>query len=191
MKTAILVVDPQIDFFPGGSLAVPDGDSIIVPINKLISDFDFPVIATKDWHPSETRHFMSGGGRWPPHCIQGTEGAEFHPDLKLNNSHVFFKGSNPDDDGGYSAFDSIGEAMSLDDWLKKNGITNLIVCGLATDFCVKATVKSAVASGYSVLLFKPGIRAVFPNNEAQEITELGKICTIIHSHEELRERNAL
>jgi nicotinamidase/pyrazinamidase len=163
--TAVLLVDPQLDFFPGGSLAVASGDQIVAPINALLASHpEMPVFASRDWHPSSTKHFQARGGIWPPHCVQGTHGAQFHDQLRMQNARVYEKGTNPEDDGGYSAFDAAttveGQTRRLVDDLKAAGITRLIVAGLATDYCIKATVLDALKEGFGVSLFVPGVRAV-------------------------------
>lgn len=167
MAIGILLVDPQNDFFPGGALGVKDGDQIVEPINRLLEAFPkVSVFVSRDWHPSETKHFAAGGGLWPPHCVQGTQGAEFHSGLKLPPHLVVTKGENPEDDGGYSAFDgTIGLGTPLLSALRSNEVDTLIIAGLATDYCVKATVLDALKNGFQVLLFRPGIRAVNINED--------------------------
>lgn len=189
MTDAILIVDAQNDFFPGGALGVPDGDEIIEPIQKLLnkkrveSGGKYPVFITQDWHPKETRHFQSGGGAWPPHCVQDTEGAEIHDEIQhallgfqIHSDRLwvraYHKGTDPNDDGGYSAFDAVGEGGFTDGrWdpeagkplledLRNEGVDTLIVCGLATDYCVKASVLDAIKNGFKVKLLNDGIRAV-------------------------------
>ena len=166
MSTGILLVDPQYDFFPGGSLAVADGDQIVAPINALLQRHpSLPLFASRDWHPSSTKHFQARGGIWPPHCVQDTHGARFHEGLRMERAVVYDKGTDPDDDGGYSAFDGrrvdeTGKSVGLLEDLRARGIDTLIVAGLATDYCVKASALDAVKSGLLVLLFLPGVRAV-------------------------------
>ncbi len=106
MTKGILLVDPQYDFFPGGSLAVADGDAIVAPLNAWLDAHPTaPVFASRDWHPEDTKHFKARGGIWPPHCVRDTRGAAFHDGLSMARARVYDKGTNPDDDGGYSAFD--------------------------------------------------------------------------------------
>jgi nicotinamidase/pyrazinamidase len=166
MTVGILLVDPQLDFFPGGALGVDDGFAIVEPLNAwLRAHRDAPVYASRDWHPAGTRHFKARGGIWPPHCVQGTSGAEFHGDLDLDGARVYDKGTDAEDDGGYSAFDGArrhghdGQRTLLDD-LRDDGVTILVVGGLATDYCVKASVMDALKHGFTVHLLRPGVRAV-------------------------------
>lgn len=180
MKTAILLVDPQYDFFPGGALAVAKGDEIVEPINALLARHpNAPVFASRDWHPPETRHFQAKGGIWPPHCVQDTRGAAFHDGLKMGHARIYEKGMNPEDDAGYSAFEATridgakGRVPLLDD-LKREGVDELIVAGLATDYCVKASVLDALKHGFQTKLFTPGVRAVDvkPGDGEQAIAEM-------------------
>lgn len=161
----ILLVDPQYDFFPGGSLAVAHGDEIVEPINALLRKHPHaPVFASRDWHPPSTKHFKERGGIWPPHCVQGTRGAAFHSGLDMQRARVFDKGTNPEDDAGYSAFEATreqdGKRVPLADDLRRYGVDELIVAGLATDYCVKASVLDALKNGLKTSLFTPGVRAV-------------------------------
>jgi nicotinamidase/pyrazinamidase len=166
MSTGLLIVDPQLDFFPGGALGVSRGDEIVPAVNELLRAHpDAPVFVTRDWHPAETRHFASGGGQWPPHCVQGSDGARFHPDLALpTDARVYSKGTDPEDDGGYSAFDGSrdddGSPIALADELAKLGVDELLVVGLATDYCVKASVLDACKHGLRVKVLTSGVRAV-------------------------------
>ena len=165
MTVGILLVDPQYDFFPGGSLAVASGDEIVKPINELLRQHpNAPVFASRDWHPSSTRHFKEKGGIWPPHCVQGTRGAAFHSGLEMQKARVYDKGMNPEDDAGYSAFEASreedGRRVSLADDLKRHNVDALIVAGLATDYCVKASVLDSLKHGLTTFLFVPGVRAV-------------------------------
>ena len=165
MTVGILLVDPQYDFFPGGSLAVADGDAIVEPINTLLRRHPHaPVFASRDWHPHTTRHFKEQGGTWPPHCVQGTRGAAFHADLAMQAAVVFSKGMNPEDDAGYSAFEATreenGATLRLSDALAARHVDALIVAGLATDYCVRASVLDALRFGVVTFLYRPGVRAV-------------------------------
>ncbi len=164
-KAALLIVDVQRDFCPGGSLAVADGDEIIPVINRYIRLFTaqgFPVLASRDWHPKNSVHFKTGGGQWPDHCVQGTEGAKFHPGLQLpDDTVVLSKGMNPDRDDEYSGFQSVtGDGQHFADYLARNGIGHLLVCGIATDYCVRETVLDSLRNGFAVTLLKDAVRGV-------------------------------
>jgi nicotinamidase/pyrazinamidase len=161
---ALVIVDVQNDFCPGGSLAVPDGDAVVPVLNEYARRFEgsgVPVIATRDWHPAETRHFVSGGGVWPPHCVQGTSGAEYHPQLDLPSGAVhLLKGMDPDQDS-YSAFDAIDESgESIATILRALGVRRVFLGGLATDYCVRATARDAIADGFTVVLLTDAMRGV-------------------------------
>lgn len=164
MTVGILLVDPQLDFFPGGALGVNDGDAIVAPINELLRRHPrLPVFASRDWHPTSTRHFAARGGRWPPHCVQETPGAGFHPGLAMAGAEVFDKGTDPNDDAGYSAFEGRSRGhggRSLAAALGAEHVDALIVAGLATDYCVKASVLDACTRGLTTFVLAPGVRAV-------------------------------
>ncbi len=161
---ALLIVDVQNDFCPGGALAVPGGDLVTPPLSLLAGYFaaaGLPVLASRDWHPPVTKHFRDYGGVWPPHCVQGTPGAEFHPDLRLpEGTLVFSKGSNPDSDS-YSAFDGqSADGSYLGDTLAALQVDHLYVGGLATDYCVSASVLDARKLGFEVTVLTDAIAAV-------------------------------
>ncbi|MFQ5597844.1 MAG: bifunctional nicotinamidase/pyrazinamidase [Nitrospiria bacterium] len=157
--TGLIIVDLQNDFCPGGALAVSEGDCIVPVINDYIARFQWasaPIFATRDWHPPKHISFNTQGGPWPPHCVQETKGAAFHPGLQLPKSaQVVSKGQDPDQDA-YSGF----QGTDLADRLRKRGIRRVFVCGLATDYCVKATVLDAVKEGFVVALLEDAIRGV-------------------------------
>ena len=177
-KAALILVDVQNDFCPGGSLAVADGDKVVAPLNRMVEFAlrnNWLIVASRDWHPAETRHFNTGGGLWPPHCVQGTEGAKFHKDLKLEQVVIVSKGMNPEDDGGYSAFDGVTDiGMSLSELLRVAGVEEVYVGGLATDYCVKATALSAVRAGFKTHFLADGSRAVniAPDDGAKAVDEM-------------------
>ena len=163
-RDALVIVDVQNDFCPGGSLAVPEGDRVVPVLNQYVARFHSagaPVFASRDWHPEKTRHFQSGGGAWPPHCVQGTRGAEFHTDLALPRDAVIVsKGMDPAEDA-YSCFRAQDpDGMDFAVALGERGVQRLFVGGLATDYCVKATVLDAVHEGYEVVVLDDAIRAV-------------------------------
>jgi nicotinamidase/pyrazinamidase len=161
---ALLIVDVQNDFCPGGALPVPHGDEVIPVLNRLaarVSALGFPVYASRDWHPMTSRHFQINGGRWPVHCVPGTEGARLHPDLDLPpGTLIVTKDVGPDSDG-YSAFEGeiAGRGSLLAD-LRARGVTELIVGGLATDYCVSASALDARRAGFDVTVVTDAIRAV-------------------------------
>ena len=157
-KKALLVVDVQNDFCPGGTLAVPQGDEVIEPLNKLIDEFlerGEPVYKSRDWHTPTTKHFAAYGGTWPPHCVQNTEGAAFHPALRDDpRIKVISKGLGDKD--CYSAFDETALASEL----RQQNIEEVVIGGLATDYCVKNTVLDALKHGFKVKAVENAMRAV-------------------------------
>jgi nicotinamidase/pyrazinamidase len=161
---ALVLVDVQNDFCPGGSLAVPEGDRVVPVLNRYsrrFSDAGASIFASRDWHPEKTKHFQSGGGVWPPHCVQGTRGAEFHPDLTLPpETVVVSKGMDPEQDA-YSCFqaeDAEGRAFAVS--LGERGVQRLFIGGLATDYCVRSTTLDAVREGFQVVVLTDAIGAV-------------------------------
>jgi nicotinamidase/pyrazinamidase len=157
-KQALIVVDVQNDFCPGGTLAVPHGDEVVTPLNKLIDEFlerGDPVYKTRDWHPPTTKHFTAYGGTWPVHCVQNTMGAEFHPALR-NDSRIKVISKGMGNTDGYSAF----EGTDLNSQLNKAGVEEVVVGGLATDYCVKNTVFDALKQGYKVKAVEDAMRPV-------------------------------
>lgn len=176
--SALLVVDVQVDFCPGGSLGVPGGDTIIPIINRYIIIFGrlgVPVLATRDWHPPVTTHFRQFGGIWPPHCVQNSEGSRFHPALKLpGDAIIVSKGMDPDKDD-YSAFHARdGEGTLLADILERKGIRHLYISGLATDYCVRQTSKDALSMGFEVTVLIDAVRGVdlTPGDSARALEEI-------------------
>ena len=192
--TCLIVVDLQQDFCPGGSLAVPDGNLIIPIINKLLSQFEL-VIFTKDWHDPRHNGFASvykdkkpfdtierGGGfgscvhqeiLWPDHCVQNTPGADFHPELKFENCkkdfYIFKKGEDIGNDG-YSAF----ESRELAPFLDGKGITQLFICGLATDYCCRETALDSERLGFDTFFILDATKAISDEGEKNTILELNK-----------------
>jgi len=159
-KDALIVVDMQRDFMPGGALPVQEGDKIIPRLNQYIRLFferGLPVFFTRDWHPPDHISFKDQGGVWPPHCVQDTEGAKFHPDLYIppDNRFIISKGTSRDFDA-YSGF----QGTMLDQLLKERGIRRVFVGGVATDYCVKNTVLGAINLGYEAFLLLDGIKGV-------------------------------
>ncbi len=174
---ALILVDLQNDFMPGGALAVEEGDKVVPIANQFISLFKY-VILTQDWHPQDHQSFASQHkGKevgeliqlegldqvlWPDHCVQGSPGAEFHKDLNLQKKHVVFQKGTQRKIDSYSGFFDNGhnQATGLEKWLKDEGITGLIVMGLATDYCVKFTVLDALEAGFKVTLITDACRGV-------------------------------
>ena len=166
-ETSLIVVDVQNDFAdPAGGLSVADGDAVVPVINKEIAraqDAGARVVYTADWHPESTPHFAKDGGIWPVHCVAGTWGAEFHPDLVVNGP-VVRKGTNGED--GYSGFTmkdpESDETMptELAQLLRDWEVTRVVVTGLATDYCVKATALDGITEGFTVELITDAVRSV-------------------------------
>jgi nicotinamidase/pyrazinamidase len=157
-KRALVVVDVQNDFCPDGSLAVPDGDKVVGPLNRLIEEFlskGEMVVKSRDWHPAQTKHFAAYGGIWPVHCVQNTEGAEFHQDL-IDDERIVVVSKGLGDEDCYSAFDG----TNLTEQLCESGVEELWVGGLATDYCVKNTVLDGLKKGFKVKAIKEAMRAV-------------------------------
>jgi nicotinamidase/pyrazinamidase len=154
---ALIIVDFQNDFTPGGALAVPEGDRIADRVNELAADPRFElVVATRDWHPPDHGSFAERGGPWPEHCVRDTEGAELHPSLERELVDVIVdKGQNPDTEG-YSGFDETG----LEDLLHERGIDRITIVGLATDYCVKNTALDALRHGFEVTVDSEAVRGV-------------------------------
>jgi nicotinamidase/pyrazinamidase len=172
--SALVLVDIQNDFCPGGALAVACGDRIIEAVNLLMPEFQL-VISTQDWHPADHVSFKEQGGPWPPHCVQGTEGAELHAALNQERiSYYFRKASAPDKDA-YSEFEGTDAAgRTLDEALKSHAIKRIYVVGLATDYCVKATVLDGIKHGYEVYAVTDAMRAVnvAPDDGARALKEM-------------------
>ncbi|SNZ10378.1 nicotinamidase/pyrazinamidase [Persephonella hydrogeniphila] len=162
---ALIIVDMQNDFMPGGALPVPEGDRIVPVLNRYIEKFSSngnPVFFTRDWHPEDHISFKGYGGIWPPHCVQGTKGAEFHPELKIpyDNKFIISKGYSRDFDA-YSGF----QGTILDNLLKERGVKRIFVGGVATDYCVKNTALGGLNLGYQVFILEDGIKGVNVNPE--------------------------
>ena len=156
---ALIVVDMQRDFMPGGALPVPEADTIVPIINRYIQIFENrggTIIATRDWHPANHISFTTRGGPWPPHCIQGTSGAEFHPELVLpRNTIIVSKATDPDKEA-YSGFDD----TDLNNILQERSVSRIFVCGVATNYCVKATAIDGVKLGYTVIVLLDAVRGI-------------------------------
>jgi len=166
-RTALIVVDVQNDFCPGGALAVPDGDKIIPALNEYIRKFSnsgAPIIFTRDWHPPDHSSFKSQGGPWPSHCIQNSEGAKFHKNLMMpDNAEVVSKAYEKDE--AYSFF----RGTDLAEKLHRRDIGTLLVGGLATDYCVKETVVDGLQNGFEVYHLDDASRGVNVNRDDSEL----------------------
>lgn len=201
---ALLIVDIQNDFLPGGALGVKGGDKVIPLINDLAEhDFDL-VIASKDWHPKNHGSFAKSHGKrpgehvvlkgldqilWPDHCVQGTHGAEFSSSLhQAKIDRVFFKGTQWDLDS-YSAFFDNGHlnATGLGDYLKKKGVTDLYIAGLTTDYCVKFSTLDAIDLGFKTYVVLDACKPVNldPGDEARAIEEMKAKGAVITSYKEV------
>lgn len=176
MKT-LIIIDVQNDFTPGGSLEVPEGDEIIPIINKIQDEFDL-IVATQDWHPEDHASFASNHeGQepfdtiewkgheqvlWPDHCVQGSEGAEFHPDLKTKRIEAIFrKGMDPEIDSYSGFYDNHHEkSTGLAGYLREKGVEELYFCGLAADVCVNFSMRDALDEGFQAILIEDATRAL-------------------------------
>jgi nicotinamidase/pyrazinamidase len=163
-QSALLIVDVQKDFCPGGALPVPHGDRVVPELNRYIADATVrgsPIYASRDWHPPVTRHFRPHGGQWPPHCVRNTDGAGFHKDLQLPASAtVISKGQDPDGPG-YSALEGYtSEGRTFLSDLRERQIGHLYIGGLATDYCVKHSVLDALRLGFEVTVLADAIAGV-------------------------------
>jgi nicotinamidase-related amidase len=156
---ALLVVDPQIDFFPGGALPVAEGDAILPTVNRALRVFSnagLPIFVTRDWHPADHCSFAAQGGPWPEHCVKGTAGAELHPDLELPPIFSVVQKATTSDREAYSDFEGTG----LDEVLRTQKIERVVVCGLALEYCVRAACLDAINAGLDAVLLTNGTRAV-------------------------------
>ena len=184
---ALIVVDAQNDFMPGGTLAVSNGDQIIKPINRLLRKFDL-VIFTKDWHPQNHCSFIPDintklGGIWPAHCVENTYGADIHKDIDFSiikgEFYIFKKGTNPDKEA-YSGFDNTGLAEFLD----SKEVDEVFICGLATEYCCKATAIDAVELGFITRFILDSTRWITEEGKDETIKVLSeKDIKIIESWE--------
>lgn len=166
---ALIIVDVQHDFCPGGALATAGGNDIVPVINKLMEKFDL-VVASKDWHPAQTVHF----DKWPVHCVRGTDGARLHHLLDLKKIEaVLLKGTGNSDDG-YSAFEATN--IDLYHWLRQREVTDLYVCGIATEYCVNATATDAVHAGFRTYVVTDAVSAVeaAPGDASRALTAMAK-----------------
>jgi nicotinamidase/pyrazinamidase len=171
---ALLLVDVQRDFCPGGALPIPDGDAVVPVLNRWLvaaARTGTPVFASRDWHPPDHCSFQAQGGPWPPHCVRETEGALFHPGLRLpRTATVVDKGTAGDRDA-YSAFEGTG----LRGRLRDAGVRRLVIGGLALDICVHATVLAALEHGFAVRLLRDGSRGLAAANVRRRLEEMERL----------------
>jgi len=156
---ALLVIDMQYDFLPGGSLGVPEGDQVLAPVNEAMTRFaalGLPIYASRDWHPENHISFAERGGPWPPHCVAETRGAAFSDELALPADTVIISKADSADADAYSAFNG----TALADHLRQHGVTRVFVCGLATDYCVLNTALDARSEGFETVILPEAMRAV-------------------------------
>jgi len=180
---ALLVVDVQNDFLPGGALAVPEGDRVIPLLNAYAGRFSaagLPVFATRDWHPPDHCSFQAQGGPWPPHCMAGSPGAALAADLQLPEGSTLVSKATTADKDAYSGFEGTDLAQRLD----HAGVKRVFVGGLATDYCVLNTVLDAVENGFAVVLLTDAVRAVEvrPGDGAAAIARMlaaGAVCATL------------
>ncbi len=158
MKTALLIVDVQNDFCPGGALPTPQGDIVVPVINKLMDKFSL-IIASRDWHPEDTIHFK----RWPVHCVNESHGADFPADLKREKIiQIFEKGTGSKDDG-YSAFEATNK--NLGEYLNKKEVNELYIVGLTAEYCVKSTVSDSLKYGFKTFIIKDAVEGIRQNED--------------------------
>ena len=155
-QDGLIVVDLQVDFCPGGALAVTEGDEIVSSVNGLLEIPGWMKVATRDWHPADHMSFQAQGGFWPVHCVAETAGAAFHPSMNTPDVEMVVSKATIRDAEAYSGFDG----TTLADDLRAAGIGRLFVCGLATDYCVRATALDARREGFEVVVMEDAIRAV-------------------------------
>jgi nicotinamidase/pyrazinamidase len=182
LTRALLIVDVQNDFLPGGALGVVGGEIIIPVVNKYIKFFaqrQLPIFISRDWHPAKTKHFKSFGGIWPKHCVQNTKGAQFHPTLRFPKEAIILsKGMDPEKDS-YSVFQAQDHnGTDFLHLLKIFGITEVYIAGLATDYCVRWSTLDALREGFKVMVLSDAIKGVNlkhddSKNALDEITSRG------------------
>lgn len=190
---ALILIDVQNCFIEGGSLPVPKGAQVVPVLNKYIELFrksGLPIYASRDWHPPVTQHFKAYGGLWPPHCVQGTPEAEFHPDLQINNDvEVISAGMDPKTEG-YSAFEgSNDDGVSFEESLRARGIDHLYIGGLATDYCVRYTTIGALQKGFRVTLLTDAIKGVNvqPGDSEKAVEEMTRAGAELGNFDEVQD----
>ena len=176
--SALLIIDVQNDFCRGGALEVPQGDLVIPPLNRFAERVEAEggmVCATRDWHPARSTHFKAFGGTWPVHCVAGTPGAAFHPDLQLPSDALVFSTGQKETEDGYSAFEGVTDSgQPLTAALRSRGVEHLYVGGLATDYCVKHSVLDALKAGFRVTVLIDAVAGVDlqPGDSARALKEM-------------------
>jgi nicotinamidase/pyrazinamidase len=169
VSRALIIVDVQRDFLPGGALGVPDGDAVIAPIGRLAADPGFDVVlATRDWHPPDHVSFVAQGGPWPAHCVRDTPGAELDPRLPHERIDVVIDKGTTNDGMGYSGF----ESAALRELMRTEGVVGVTIAGLATDYCVHATARDALREGLSVTIARDAIRGIDAERSQRALDEL-------------------
>ena len=181
MNKALLIVDVQNDFCPGGKLPAPQGDKVIPVINKIMDNFHF-VFASRDWHPKVSVHF----NKWPEHCLQKSTGAEFPPKLNSDKFDLVLNKGTRNIDDGYSAFEATN--IELVELLKSNNITELYVCGLTAEYCVLTTVLDSIKNGFETYVIKDAVEGIRQNKGDFEdaFTEMEKAGANIITSDDLK-----
>jgi nicotinamidase/pyrazinamidase len=182
MHSALILVDVQNDFCPGGSLAVPSGDEVVPVLNDLAEHFD-TVVTTQDWHPAQHCSFREQGGPWPAHCVAESPGAALHAGLQARPAHQVLKGTLPERDA-YSGFDG----TELAQWLRQREIDTVFIGGLATDYCVKATALDAITAGLRTFVVTDACRGVEvrPGDSERAFREMLEAgARLVHSRQAL------
>jgi nicotinamidase/pyrazinamidase len=176
MPEALLIIDVQNDFLPGGALAVPDGDQVIDPINALAADPRFAIVlATRDWHPANHDSFVEQGGPWPAHCVQGTPGAELSDRLNREAIDAVIDTGTAPGDEGYSGF----ENPELRELLRAEEVTAVTIVGLATDVCVKHTAHDAIREALRVTVERDGVRGIDAQDSEDALTRLSELGAVV------------
>ena len=170
---ALIIIDIQNDFCPGGALPVPEGDKVIPVLNRYIERFaerNLQIFATRDWHPADHMSFQDQGGSFPPHCVQNTRGAEFHPSLRLPTGAVIVSKGDRRDFEGFSGF----ENTDLANVLRSKSIRLLLIGGLATEYCVRSTVLDGLKQGFEVCLLADASRGISSERAVEATREMTK-----------------
>jgi nicotinamidase/pyrazinamidase len=176
MPEALLIIDVQNDFLPGGALAVPDGDQVIDPVNALAADPRFAIVlATRDWHPANHDSFVEQGGPWPAHCVQGTPGAELSDRLNREAIDAVIDTGTAPGDEGYSGF----ENPELRELLRAEEVTAVTIVGLATDVCVKHTAHDAIREALRVTIERDGVRGIDAQDSEDALTRLSELGAVV------------